>query len=119
MYRVHVAHTRLHLHSHFASEWYVARWTGSVKLKRNHREFLHGEEGEWLSREEILLVAERDARNWRNISLEMLVSVKTFPRAREHRTPSYALDRIPGVTCYQEKATFIRQLYVITRYRNP
>lgn len=67
----------------------------------------------------VLLVAERDGRNWRNISLEVLVSVKTLPRARGPRASSRALDRIPGVTCYREKTTFIRQLYVITRYRNP
>lgn len=43
MCRVRVAHTRLHLHLYFASEW-----TSAVKLKRNHREFLCG----WLSRED-------------------------------------------------------------------
>lgn len=44
-------HTRrLHLHLYFALEW--ARWTDAVKLKRNHREFLRGEEGGWLSRED-------------------------------------------------------------------
>lgn len=49
---MYVAHTRLHLHLCFASEWY-AEWTDAVKLKRNHREFLRGEKGGWLSREDL------------------------------------------------------------------
>lgn len=53
---VHVTHTRLHLHLYFASRNGArAEWTGAVKLKRNHREFLRGgEEGGWLSREDLL-----------------------------------------------------------------
>lgn len=116
-YRVHVAHTRLHLHLYFASEWYV-EWTSAVKLKRNHREFLRGEKGGWLSREDPFSSPRQ--RGTAVIGGTFLSKCSFLSRhSREHEgASSRALKRIPGVTCYREK-TFIRQLYVITRYRNP
>lgn len=66
----------------------------------------------------VLLVTERDDRNWGNISLEVLVSVKTLPRARGPLPPpplSPVLHRMrsiasPGVTCCRGNSLYTATL---------